>query len=377
MNGIPVNEPLLDGNEKRYLQECIDTGWISSEGPFVQKFEQLFGSCLELPPGVAVANGTAALECALYGLGVGPGDEVIMPSFTIISCAFAVLRLGAIPVLVDIDAETWCMDVGQVEQKISDRTAVIMAVHIYGHPVDMDPLIQVARKHNLKVLEDAAEVHGAEYYSGELGERWIKCGALGDAAAFSFYANKIVTTGEGGMVMSSDPAVMERARSYRNLSFRPEKRFYHTEPGYNFRMTNLQAAVGVAQVERIDEFVAIKRRIGTYYRERLSHIAGVRFQPEKAWARSVHWMYAIELSPDLGVDAETVMQRLAAEKIGCRPFFLGLHVQPVLRELGLFGEQEYPRTDHASTYGFYVPSGLTLDESKVDRVCDALERIVR
>lgn len=369
---IPVNEPRLDGREKELLIECIETGWISSDGPFVAQFEHDFGSFLGLEGGVAVCNGTAALEAALYGLGVGEGDEVIIPSFTIISCAIAVMRLGAVPVLVDIDRQNWCMDVDQVEGRITKKTKVIMAVHIYGHPVDMDPLLRLAKKYDIRILEDAAEVHGAEYYSRERGGIWQKCGAIGDAAAFSFYANKIITTGEGGMVVSADHEVIERARSYHNLCFRPDRRFYHTELGYNFRMTNLQAAVGVAQMERIDEFVATKRRLGAYYETRLSEIDGVRFQSEKSWARAVYWMYSIELSPELELDANTVMDRLSQKGIGTRPFFLGLHRQPALQERGLFAGEKYPETDRAYRYGLYLPSGLTLDEKKIDTVCVAL-----
>ena len=369
---IPVNEPLLDGNEKKYLIECIDSGWISSDGPFVKEFEKGFGAYLGLPPGVAVCNGTAALETALYALGVREGDEVVMPSFTIISCALAAIRLGARCVLVDIDPETWCMNVKEIERKVTPRTKVIMAVHIYGHPVDMDPVLDIAAKHSLKVLEDAAEAHGAEYLSHQGGDRWRKCGSLGHAAAFSFYANKIVTTGEGGMVLSPDPEVLQRAAAYRNLCFKPEKRFYHTEIGYNFRMTNLQAAVGLAQLEKIDEFVAIKRRLGESYHQKLSGIPGLRLQKEKPWAKTVYWMYALELDPALGLKAEEMMARLRERKIDTRPFFQGLHAQPALQDLGLFQNEDYPQTNAAALYGFYLPSGLTLDEKKVDRVCEAL-----
>lgn len=369
---IPVSEPLLDGNEKRYLAECIDSGWISSEGPFVAKFEAAFAARLGRAHGVAVCNGTAALEAALYGLGVGEGDEVIMPSFTIISCAVAAMRLGARPVLVDIDPETWCMDVAQVEARLTSRTKIVMPVHIFGHAVDMDPLLRLREKHGFKILEDAAEVHGAEYFSQQLGGRWVKCGAMGDAAATSFYANKIVTTGEGGMVLADDAAVAERARSYRNLCFRPERRFYHTEIGYNFRMTNLQAAVGLAQVERLDEFLAIKTRIGASYRSALATIPGIRFMPVRSWAKSVYWVYAVELDPQLGLDAVTVMERLRAKGIGTRPFFMGLHQQPALRERGLFGGENYPHTDKAHRLGFYLPSGLTMTEALVGQVADAL-----
>jgi perosamine synthetase len=373
---IPVNAPLLDGNEKRYLAECIDSGWISSEGPFVARFEQAFAACIGRAHGVAVCNGTAAIEAGLFALGVGPGDEVIMPSFTIISCAVAALRLGATPVLVDIDPATWCMDPAQVAAKLTARTKVVMPVHIYGHPVDMDPLLELRAGHGFKILEDAAEVHGAAYQSRRAGGRWLKCGAMGDAAATSFYANKIITTGEGGMVLADDPAVAARARSYRNLCFQPGQRFLHTELGYNFRLTNLQAAVGLAQVERIEEFIAIKLRLADCYRRGLAAVPGLRFMTVMPWARSVYWMYAVELAAG-GLDARTVMERLAQRGVATRPFFLGLHEQPVLRERGLFAGEKYPHTERASRLGFYLPSGLTLTEAQVGQVVAALAESLR
>ena len=366
---IPVNEPLLGTREKELLIECIETGWISSDGPFVGKFEKRFASYVGVDWGIAVCNGTAALETALFAAGIGEGQEVIMPSFTIISCALAAIRLGAVPVLVDVEPETWNMDVDQIESRITPRTGAIMAVHIYGHPVDMDPLLEIARKHDLIVIEDAAEVHGAEY-------RGRKCGSLGHISAFSFYANKIITTGEGGMVLTSDRKMAERAGSYRNLCFCPEKRFFHTELGYNFRMTNLQAALGVAQMERIDEFIGIKRRLGAYYGEQLATIEGIRTQVEKPWARTVYWMYCIELDRSLGLNADEMMAGLKRRGIGTRPFFLGLHEQPALQKLGLFKKERYPVTERISVQGLYLPSGLTLNESQVDEVVSAVRSIL-
>jgi len=362
---IPVNQPLLNGREKELLAECIDTGWISSDGPFIAEFERRFAEYIGVKHGVAVCNGTAALETALFAAGIGKDDEVILPSFTIISCLLAVLRLGARPVLVDAEPETWNMDVNQIEARITGRTKAIMPVHIYGHPVDMDPVMSLAKKYNLLVLEDAAEVHGAEY-------KGRKCGSIGHVSAFSFYANKIITTGEGGMVLTSDPVMAERAQSYRNLCFRPEKRFLHTELGQNYRMTNLQAAVGVAQMERIDEFVAIKRRLGLYYREKLGHIKGVKCQIEKPWAKTVYWMYCVELDAALGITAEDMMRSLAQKGIGTRPFFLGLHEQPILHDLGLFQNEHYPVTERIARQGLYLPSGLTLKESQIDEVVEAV-----
>ena len=248
---IPVNEPLLTGNAKKYLAECIDTGWISSEGPFVQRLEEEMSQRAGRKFGVAVTNGSAALDVAVAALGLGPGDEVILPTFTIISCAASIVRAGATPVVVDCDADTWNMTAEHVAEKITARTRAIMVVHIYGLPVDMDPIVAVAEKHGLKIIEDAAEMHG-QTYKGK------PCGSFGDISTFSFYPNKLVTTGEGGMVLTDDPILAEKCRSLRNLCFQ-KKRFVHEELGWNFRMSNLQAALGVAQLENLDDFVERKR----------------------------------------------------------------------------------------------------------------------
>lgn len=373
---IPVNEPLLDGNEKKYLIECIDTGWISSEGPFVEKFEYGFAARIGVKHGIAVSNGTAALETALYALGAGKNDEVIMPTFTIISCVIACLRLGVKPVLVDIDPETWTIDISMIEAKINSKTKAIMPVHIFGHPANMDEVFRLKDKYNIAILEDAAEAHGAQYFSRYKGNKLLNCGAMGDIAATSFYANKIITTGEGGMVLTDDDGYAERARSYRNLCFRKEKRFYHTEIGYNFRMTNMQAAIGLAQIEQMERFIDIKRKLGNYYRHGIKQLNGVRFMPEKDWAKSVYWMYSVELDPKIDKTAEEVMISLNRLKIGTRPFFLGMHRQPALQEIDLFNNESYPRADNAYRYGFYLPSGLTLNEEKIDTVLSALRKAI-
>lgn len=374
---IQINELSFAGNEIKYLKECIETGWISSEGPFVRRFEEGFSSFLGLKYGVAVCNGTAALESALFALDVKEGDEVIMPSFTIISCAIACIRLGAKPVLVDIDPDTYTIDVSKIKAKITSRTKVIMPVHIYGHPVDMDGILRLANEHNIKVLEDNAEGQGAQYFSKYAGDKWIKCGAIGDISITSFYANKIVTSGEGGMVLTDDNELAERARSYRNLYFGKDERFNHERVGYNFRMTNMQAAVGVARLEQIEEFIRIKRSLALYYKDRLSDIKEIRFMGEKPYARSVYWVYAVELKPEFGIEAKEAMKRLGKYNIGTRPFFKGMHAQPALIKLGLFGKERYPNTDLAYRYGFYLPSGLALTEKQIDEIAETLKKCLR
>ena len=368
---IPVNEPALDGNEKKYLLKAIDDGWISSDGPFVKEFEDGFSKYHGTEHAIAVSNGTAALEIALYAAGISEGDEVIMPSFTIISCAIAAIRLGAKPIFVDVDDENWCIDINQIEGQITDRTKVIMPVHMYGHPADMTPILDVAKKYNLTVLEDASQVHGAEYKN-------IKCGAIGHISVFSFYANKIITTGEGGMVCTNDEKMYARAKSYRNLCFQENRRFYHEDLGYNFRITNLQAAIGLAQLERIDHFVKRKRYFGKLYSESLSKIDGIKTQTEKKWAKMVYWMYCIELDEKLGISALDMINSLKKRGIGTRPFFIGLHEQPVLIKKKLVNRSNnFPVTERISRQGLYLPSGMTLTDKDVNTVISAIIEILK
>ncbi len=362
---IPVNEPIFGEKERELLKTCIDNGWISSEGPFVKEFEKKFSSYVGCKYGISVCNGTAAIETALAAAGIKKGHEVILPSFTIISCAIAILRVGATPVLVDSEPNTWNMDVSQIKSKITPRTKAIMPVHIYGHPVDMDPVIDLAEKYGLVIVEDAAEAHGAEY-------KHKKTGSLGHAAAFSFYANKIVTTGEGGMVVTNDDKIAEDAAAYRNLCFRPERRFYHTRIGYNFRMTSLQAAVGIAQMERIDEFVGIKLRNAKLYTKHLRNTPGLKLPIEEEWAKNVYWMYGVVLDDSAGTTAEKFAKKLKEKGIETRPFFLGLHEQPCLKEIGLFNGEKYPVAERIARKGLYLPSGLTLTEEQILKVCDAV-----
>ncbi len=363
---IPVNEPLLDGNEKKYLAECIDSGWISSEGPFVARFEQEFAARMGRRHGIAVSNGTAALDAAVEALGIGPGDEVILPTFTIISSINQIVRCGATPVLVDCDARTWNMDVSQVGARITKRTKAIMVVHIYGLPVDMDPILELAEKHGLKVIEDAAEAIGQTYRSRP-------CGGFGELSTFSFYPNKLVTTGEGGMILTDDDELAETCRSLRNLCFQPSKRFVHERLGWNYRMTNLQAALGIAQLERLDEFIRRKREIGAHYTKLLGDEAGIELPLVRTdYAENIYWVFGLILGESGMPDAGTVMQRLASNGIGTRPFFYPMHQQPVLRRQGLFKNESYPVAERMYRFGFYLPSGLAITDGDIEQVADAL-----
>jgi perosamine synthetase len=368
---IPVNEPLLNGNEEKYLVECIRTGWISSEGPFIKKFEEQFAARVGRKYGVAVANGSVALDAAVVALGLKPGDEVILPAFTIISCAAALVRAGAVPVVVDCDPVTWNMDVKLIERRITSRTKAIMAVHIFGLPVDMDPLLALARKHDLKVIEDAAEMHG-QTYKGK------PCGSFGDVSTFSFYPNKHITTGEGGMIVTDDPALAEKCQSLRNLCFKPEQRFVHDELGWNFRMTNLQAALGVAQLERLDKFVDIKRRMGARYTELLTGTLGIQLPlAHTNYADNIYWVYGMVLEDSVPFDAKEAMARLSKLGIGTRPFFWPMHEQPVFRKAGLFAGESHPVAERIARRGFYIPSGMALTNDQMARSAVAVKEILR
>jgi len=375
---IPVNEPLVGKREEELVLECLRSGWISSAGKFIEDFEQGWADYCGRRYGIAVSNGTAALQLALTCIGLKPGDEVILPAFTIISCALAVIYNGGVPVLVDSDPRTWCMDVERVKEKINRHTRAIMPVHIYGHPVDMDPLLDLAKKHGLAIIEDAAEAHGAEYLCGKksCAPAWRRCGSFGDMSCFSFYANKLVSTGEGGMVLTDDPALADRARSFRNLCFQPDRRFHHQELGFNFRLTNLQAALGVAQLERMDQIVARKRSMGQTYNRLLKDIDGLKLPAEEPWAKNVYWMYGVVLSDEAGMDASELAQALKERGVETRPFFLGMHEQPVFQKRGLFIAENYPVTERLARRGLYLPSGLAMTEEQLKNVCQAVHEVL-
>jgi perosamine synthetase len=367
---IAVNEPLLDGNEKKYLMECIETGWISSEGSFVRTFEEKFATCVGRKFGIAVCNGSAALDVAIAALRIGSGDEVILPTFTIISCAAAVIRAGAKPVVVDCDTFTWNMDVDRIEEKITTKTRAIMAVHIYGLPVDMDALLGLANKYGLAVIEDAAQMHGQTY-------KGCNCGSFGDISTFSFYPNKHVTTGEGGMILTDDEHLAERCRSLRNLCFQQNNRFVHEELGFNFRMTNMQAALGLAQLERLPEFVERKRRMGMRYQENLRDVEGLEFMAEKTgYAQSIYWVYGLVLQDQVQLDAQAAMQRLGQDGIGTRPFFWPMHEQPVFKRMGLFVGENCPVAQRLARRGFYLPSGMALTDEQMDVVVEGVRKLM-
>ena len=363
MKPIPVNTPLLAGNELKYISECINTGWISSEGPFITEFEDKFANYIGQDYGIAVSNGSAALDIAIKALDIGKGDEVIMPSFTIISPAQSVVTTGAVPVLVDSDRSTWNMDVHQIEAKITPNTKAILVVHIYGLPVDMDPIVRLAKTHNLKIIEDAAEMHG-QTYNGKM------CGSFGDVSIFSFYPNKHITTGEGGMILTGNEELAKRCRKLRNLCFEPDgPRFVHYELGWNYRMTNMQAALGLAQLEQIQHFLEKKRTIGRFYQNSLQSLVAKGYQlpvEKTGYADNIYWVFGL-LAPS-EQEKNRILTVLQQNKIATRPFFWCMHEQPVFQKMGLFKEENYPNAEMMARCGFYLPSGLGISEGDLERV---------
>ena len=366
---IPVNSPLLAGNEKKYLNECIDTGWISSEGPFVKKFENNVASYIGRKYATACANGSAAIDIAVRALELKAGDEVIMPTFTIISCAQSLVNHGVTPVLIDSDYKTFNINVEEIESKITSKTKAIMIVHIFGLTTDVGPLITIAKKHNLKIIEDAAEVIG-QNYKGQ------KCGSFGDISTFSFYSNKHITTGEGGMVLTDDKNLDDRAKSLRNLCFTSD-RFVHEEIGFNYRLTNMQAALGVAQLEQIDDIIIKKRWIGSIYNKLLKDLDNINLPLNKTnYCENIYWVYAITLKDNCVKTAKQVMNELNELEIGTRPFFFPMHKQPIFNKKGLFLNEMLPNSEKLYQKGFYIPSGLALTEDQLKEVSSALHKVL-
>ena len=367
---IPVNEPLLDGNEKKYLTECIETGWISSEGPFVRRFEEAFAEKIGRKHAIAVSNGSAAIDAAVEALDIGPDDEVIMPSFTIISCIAQIVRNGAVPVLVDSDPISWNMDVDQIEENITPKTKAIMIVHIFGLPVDVAPILEIASRHGLKVIEDAAEMHGQSY-------RGKACGSFGDISTFSFYPNKHITTGEGGIILTDNDELAESCRGLRNLCFKPEERFVHERLGWNMRMTNMQAAVGLAQLEQLDRFVERKRKMGLRYYEQLKDISSIQLPlTETSYAKNIYWVFAIVLKDSVTITVGELMDRLSKLGVGTRPFFCPMHLQPVFINKRMFSNEFLPVSEKMYRRGFYLPSGLALSERQIDEVVHIFRKLL-
>ena len=371
MRPIPVNKPKFDGNESKYLIEAIESGWISSEGPFVNQFEQQCAKRHDRKHAIAVSSGTAALQCAVNALDLSPGDEVVIPSFTIISCVTPVIESGATPVLVDCDPKTFNSSPEQIIAAITSNTKAIMLVHIYGLPVDADPVIEIAREQGISIIEDAAEAIGLDYKNNP-------CGSLGDISTFSFYPNKHITTGEGGMILTDDDKIAELCQGSRNLCFQKSKRFHHERIGWNFRMTNIQAAIGLAQLEKLDHTISRKREIGLMYNELLEGCSYLQLPvPETSYAKNVYWVYPVVLKDSCTINASEAMSRLEQRKIGTRPFFYPMHKQPVFNKWGLFENDSHHNAERIAERGFYIPAGLGISDNEIHRVAETMLKIFK
>lgn len=356
---IPVSEPTLLGNEEKYVLDCLRSNWISSKGRYTQTFEEAFASFCGVKHAIAVVNGTAALHVALLALGAGENDEIVVPTLTYVATANAVTYCGARPVFADCESDTWNLDVNQVESLITQHTKGIIAVHLFGHPVDMDPLLEIAEKHRLFVLEDAAEAHGAVY-------KGRKVGTMGEATTFSFYGNKIITTGEGGMITTNSDALAERIRLLKGQGMDPQRRYWHPVIGYNYRMTNIQAAIGLAQLERVEELIERHRYNARLYPELLKELPSLVFPVEREWASHVYWVYGILLK-DSHQRRNQVMEYLAKRGIETRPFFYPVHLMPPYhRKISL------PVAEMVSAQGIILPSSANLSKDSIHQVCQEL-----
>lgn len=368
---IPVCKPLLNPKAKDLLAQCIDEGWISSEGKFVKKFESSFADMVMRSHAVAVCNGSAALIAAVRALGIGAGDEVIVPSFAIISCAAAVVANGATCIFVDCDRAHWNATVEQIEQAITPRTKAIMAVHTYGFPVDMEPVLALAKARNILVIEDAAEAHTLQY-------KGKPCGSFGDISTFSFYANKFVTCGEGGMILTNDESVADKLKLLRNLNFDPKDRFHHEELSWNFRMGNLQAALGIAQMEVCHEIAARKKKIAARYRRNLSGNADITLPVEEtADAANCYWVFGILVESLDGARIRKIVAELAECGIEMRRFFKPMHLQPAMHSLGQGLDAHCPNAEFIRDHGLIFPGGPMIEDEEIDYVCEVFLDILR
>jgi perosamine synthetase len=388
---IPVNEPLIAKNTLQYVGDCIKSGWISSAGEYIRRFEAAFARYIGVKHAVTTTSGTTALHLALASAGIGPGDEVIIPDLTMIAVPYAVLYTGAKPAIVDVDRTLFNLDParvrdflrvkcdhkkkGLVHKKTGGRVRAVLPVHLYGHPCPMDEILAIGAEFGLLVIEDAAEAHGALYYPGGDKRKALKAGAIGDIGCFSFYANKIVTTGEGGMVVTNDDEIADKARRLKDLAHAPGKRFLHTELAFNYRMTNVQAAIGLAQLEEIDRYIGLKQKMAAVYGEGLAGVRGLTLPEEKPWARNVYWMYAVLVEEEFGMSRDELAARLKIAGVDTRTFFIPVHRQPVFAEDSAYKGLSFPVSDELSKKGLYLPSGLALTRTQIRDVCRAIKKI--
>ena len=370
---IPVNIPKLYNSEKTNVINCVRTNWISSEGKFVKEFEKKFSQYNSRKFGVAVSSGTAALEVAIKSLNLKKNSEVIIPSFSIIATALCVVKCGLKPILVDCSLSTWNMDPEKVLRKISKKTSAIIITHIYGLPVDLQKIMNVAKRKNIKIIEDAAEVIGLKYKNR-------MCGSFGDVSTFSFYANKHITTGEGGMIVTNKKDIYEKCKSLRNLSFSKSyfDRYNHDDIGWNYRMTNMQAALGCGQLKSINKIVKRKREIGNLYYKHLKRNKHLLFQENKnSYSKNIYWVFGVLLKKNSRSKRDFLMRALLKNKIDTRPFFLSMNKQKIFKKMKIFSKSKMPNSEYLSNNGFYLPSGLGISDSEIRYVCTTLNQLLR
>jgi perosamine synthetase len=368
---VPVNTPQITEDDIASVVDCLRDGWISGEGPVVAGFEAAFADYCNRKHGIAVTNGTAAIELVVHALDFGPGDEIIMPSFAIISCVGQILRSSARPVFVDSDPNTWNMDVAAIESLITPRTRAIMVVHTYGLPADLDPILDLAERYGLVVIEDAAESHGLLY-------KGAPCGSFGHVSTFSFYANKHLTTGEGGMIVTNDDSLSSKIRKFRNLAFQPERRFVHEELGWNLRMSSLQCALGHSQLRRMGTILDQRRQLGERYQRAFSDLDDVQLPLRSTpYAQNDYWVFGIVLKGNRQGRAEEFQSQLNAVGVGTRPFFWPLHEQPVLAKFGLDSQPRLPVSEDLARSGFYIPNGLGMGDDDVQFVIENVRLVLK
>ncbi|RLE64360.1 MAG: aminotransferase DegT [Thermoprotei archaeon] len=357
---IPIAEPEIGEEELKNVMEAVKSGWVSSKGPFIEEFEKSFSNYIGVKYGIATSNGTAALHLALVALGIGRGDKVLVPSLTFIATANAVTYTGAEPVFVDSHPEYWCIDPFKIEEKIDDKTKAIIVVHLYGHPCDMDEIMRIAEDHNLHVIEDCAEAHGAEY-------KGRKVGSFGIISCFSFYGNKIITTGEGGMCLTNNEELAGKMRVLRDHGMNPNKKYWHDVIGFNYRMTNLQAALGIAQLKKIDLLVAKKRQIASLYKKLLQDLPFITIAPEMPWAKNVYWLYSVLVKKEI---KDKIMASLEEKGIETRPFFHPIHMLPPYKS-----SLTLPVAEELSAKGLNLPSGFRLSENQIKEIVEVLREV--
>ncbi len=368
---FPVNQPLLKKSDLDYVHKALKSGWISSEGPNVVKFEKSFAKYIGHKYGIAVSSGTAALDIAVRVLNLKKGDEIIIPNFTIISNIIPAINLGLKIKLIDCDIKTWNIDVEKIIKAINKKTKAIIITHIYNYPSRIDVLKKIIKNKKIYLIEDAAESLGQKIYNK-------KCGSFGDLSTFSFYSNKQITTGEGGMITTNNKNFYKNAKNFRNLCFGKKDRFNHSDIGWNYRMTNIQASLGLSQLKRINSIIKKRHEVGKIYFDFLKNTKNVYIpEPKKSYSKNIYWVIGVVIkSKKLGFDAKKIINKLKKFNIGARPFFWPMHKQNVLRKYKFYKSKNFKNSEYISKYGFYLPSSLNLKKNEIKYICNCLKKII-